>query len=64
MAEGDGNGAAVREHVRQVLARIGALKRRQRAQESARPAGSREDSVEGNREDHLARGVDGPKRPS
>jgi hypothetical protein len=60
----DRDGEAVGEHVRQMLARISALKRRLRAQESAGPPGSREKTVESDREDHEARSVDGPQRPA
>ena len=53
----DGAETAVREHVRQILAQISALKDRLRDQEQAKPSGSR-DAVEVDREGDRASRID------
>ena len=65
MAEEDHDGAdSVRQHVRKVLARLSAFKDRQRAQESGRPTGSLDNSIEVDREDDDPSGIDDTEGPS
>ena len=59
----DGTEGLVEQHVRKILAQIGALKARLRAQEQARQGGS-SDPVEIEREDDSPRGIDGTDRPA
>jgi outer membrane protein TolC len=59
----DGTEGSVEQHVRKILAQIGALKARLRAQEQALQSGS-DDAVEIDREDGNPGGIHNTQRPA